>query len=289
MKILIKGNFILKHALIIIITMIISVYFARTTYTESGTNNQTKQKQKPIKIAMNGTISENFGKTHFIVGMSNSDVAHIRAQQPPETPTDCSLETICKEKPICRAFFSPDDGIEQILIDLINNETKSIFIAIFAFTDGEVARALIQAKVRGVLVEIVTDPSCLQDKFNKILLLKNQGIPIQVYNTEVNTATLSNRMHHKFVIFGKNIAEKSLIWLGSYNFTKSANEANQESVVLLENPILLQRFLSQFNRLKERSIKFETFEKNHFVMQPYSPTHKDHARKKLQATCKNFH
>ena len=181
-------------------------------------------------------------------------------------------------------FFPPDDGLEHILIDLIDHEQKSLHIAVFAFTDIEIARALIRAKERGIKIELVTDPSCLQDKFNKISFLKEHRLPIYIYNTDTNKATLSNRMHHKFVIFNKNIADKQLIWLGSYNFTKSAHAANQESVVLVESPLLVEQFSQQFTRLKERSILFDDFAKNHFITTAYRPSQHERVRKKTQLT-----
>ncbi len=62
-------------------------------------------------------------------------------------------------------------------------------------------------------------------------------------------------MHHKFALFTNN-AGKSIVWTGSYNFTKAANEANQENVIVIADNKIFDQFSNQFKRLKERSYRF---------------------------------
>jgi phosphatidylserine/phosphatidylglycerophosphate/cardiolipin synthase-like enzyme len=66
-------------------------------------------------------------------------------------------------------------------------------------------------------------------------------------------------MHHKFVIFGNNIGGKSLLWTGSYNFTKSATMNNQENVLVLDEIHLIEKYGRQFELIKQRT-------KNHTVL-----------------------
>ncbi len=211
------------------------------------------------------TIPATFGTTHFVVGMLPSDVAKLKHERTAERPSAFPLAAV-GDAPLRRAFFSPDDGIAKILIELIDSEQKSMRIAVYQFTDIDVARALNRAKERGVAIEIVTDPACLLDRFNKITWLQDMGFTLYIYNPDASKASLSNKMHHKFVVFGKNVGGKRLVWLGSYNFTKSANTANQESVVLLEDEALIVQFEQQFTRLKERSRTFTDFAKHNIVL-----------------------
>ena len=153
-----------------------------------------------------------------------------------------------------QAFFSPDDDVQGLLIDLIKNEQKSIKAAVFSFTDGDVAQALLDARKRNVTVEIVTDISAARDKFNKIEMLQKNKVPVHVYNPKTITV-LNNIMHNKFVLFGKNVGGKSLLWTGSFNFTKSAHKQNQENVIVLDERHLIERYDKQFAVLKERAGK----------------------------------
>ncbi len=206
------------------------------------------------------------GKTHFIVGYP-AHASSSKVSPAPVTPSVCLSGKLsdmlrCKDGALKQAFFSPDDDVQKVLIELINYEQEKIQAAIFSFTDGEIAQALLQAKARGVAIEIVTDISSVRDKFNKIELLKKNKINVHVYKPQTVTI-FNNIMHNKFVIFEKNIDNKSLLWTGSFNFTKSAKMNNQENVIVLDDKPLIDRYYQQFVKLKERTHKKETLKVAH--------------------------
>lgn len=203
-----------------------------------------------------GTIkpfnAPNLGKTHFILGLPTPPVIPIKKNQLSANLPDLGQKLLCHDGCYKQAFFSPDDNVQEILVQLINQEKKSIKIAIFSFTDGKIAQALIDAAYRGVQVEIIVDACGLRDKFSKIELLKSNGIKVTVYDPK-NTTMYNNIMHHKFVIFENNIGGKSLLWTGSYNFTKSATMNNQENVLVLDEIHLIQKYAQQFEVIKDRT------------------------------------
>lgn len=190
------------------------------------------------------------GKTHFILGMP---VNEEKKEQETNLCYADSLTSLlrCVDGSFKQAFFSPDDDLEDLLIQLINAEHHSIKVAVFSFTNADIARALMLAHRRGIEVEILIDISCLKDKYNKIDMLKRAGIKIFVYNPR-NTSFLNNIMHNKFVLFGKNVGNKSLLWTGSFNFTKSAKINNQENIIIVDEMHLIERYRKQFAILKQR-------------------------------------
>jgi phosphatidylserine/phosphatidylglycerophosphate/cardiolipin synthase-like enzyme len=193
------------------------------------------------------------GRTHFIVGLPIEP--HGAPKKQPVVCQPSSLPGLlrCNDGSYKQAFFSPDDDLQGILIQLINNEKSSIRAAIYSFTDGDIARALIEAHERGIVVEIITDHSSMKDKFNKLELLKKSKITVLAYNPRTVTV-LNNIMHNKFVLFGKNVEDKSLLWTGSFNWTKSAKVNNQENVIVLDEAHLFDRYDKQFALLKERTM-----------------------------------
>ncbi len=189
------------------------------------------------------------GKTHFIVGMPASDDTK-------EPVVICQADDLtallrCVDGSFKQAFFAPDDDLEDLLIQLIAVEQLSIKAAVFSFTNGDIAQALISAHKRGIEIEVITDISCLKDRYNKIDVLKKAGIKIFIYNPK-NTSMLNNIMHNKFVLFGKNVGNKSLLWTGSFNFTKSAKINNQENIIIVDEMHLIERYRKQFAILKQR-------------------------------------
>lgn len=158
---------------------------------------------------------------------------------------------IDNDNKILKAFFSPDDNLKDILLTLIACEKKSIKITMYTITEKDIAQALIDAHKKGIKVECISDRTYGADKFSKIPRLANYAIPIWVYQTEEKNGSL---MHNKFVIFEDNISNKSIIWTGSYNFTKRAGEANQENVIIIDNQNIFNRYNQQFDIIKKRSL-----------------------------------
>jgi phosphatidylserine/phosphatidylglycerophosphate/cardiolipin synthase-like enzyme len=165
-------------------------------------------------------------------------------------PEDGSIKRTSSNQ--IHVHFSPDDNVRQHLLKAIEGEQSSIKIAVFTLTDMQIAHELLRAHERGILVEIITDPTCLKDRFNKVTMLSQHGIPIYVYST-AHGSGLHSCMHHKFAIFEKNTGGQRYVWTGSFNFTKSASESNQENVVVIYQDSTVQRFEEQFKKLKSRS------------------------------------
>lgn len=186
------------------------------------------------------------GKTHFIL---HDNQLIIPPKKVTSQPLPLDHHGLVHEGCIKHALFSAYDDIQKNLIDLINKEQTSIKIAIYSFTDKEIAQALIAAHQKGVSIEIVCDCSCLQARFSKIPLLAQQGIKTHIYFPASDNAFTNDLMHHKFVLFEKNILDKSLLWTGSFNFTKSANSKNQENVLIVDDAYLIQLYNNHFTRL----------------------------------------
>lgn len=202
----------------------------------------------------------NFGRTHFIVGYEDYDL-ELDDSDGPMRADDVADEAIgetaiCMDKNgrICSALFAPDHSLRAALRHLIKHEQESISVAVFAFTDGPIARELIQAHKRGVKIELMTDPTCLRSQHQKIDSLREAGIPIYVYKSELSKGP-SSIMHNKFAIFSKSIQDKTILWTGSFNFTKSGSDFNQENVLVLDDAKIIKQYADQFERLRGRTEK----------------------------------
>ncbi len=159
-----------------------------------------------------------------------------------------------EHKKIAQAFFSPDNDVRDLLISLINLEKKSISVAIYTLTDKKIADALLRAARRGVSVECVVDRAYGTDRHSKVHQLANAQIPVWVYRSALEERAAS-LMHNKFCIFEDSVEHRALVWTGSYNFTMRANDRNQENVVVLDNPAVVEKFRKQFAVLKKRSVQ----------------------------------
>ena len=152
---------------------------------------------------------------------------------------------------LCQAFFTPQDDITSIFINMIDAETKSIHGAIYMFTDKKIAQALVNAKKRGVDVQMILDQismsSCGKGKF-----LQENGVPVHIHRTEGFNPYTMALMHHKFFIFEANKDQKSFLWTGSWNCTLRATQHNDENVIVLDDEEIIKIYQENFKRLQER-------------------------------------
>jgi phosphatidylserine/phosphatidylglycerophosphate/cardiolipin synthase-like enzyme len=197
-------------------------------------------------------IAQDFGKTHFILGFPHQEYdvfKETKKSAKTKSKTTHEINYVLGEKDI---LFSPDDDLAQELIALINQESKSILVAIFTFTHDDIAQALIAAHKRGVKVEIITDAGYKSDRYSKIHTMRQQGLFIFEYDPDYICDRRSNIMHHKFVVFGLSTANDAVVWVGSFNFTKAADDRNQESAVILRGSQVASRFWQQFDKMKRQ-------------------------------------
>lgn len=135
-------------------------------------------------------------------------------------------------------YFSPGGGIRQRLVQAIEASRRTIDIAVYNFTAAELAGALYAAKARGVRIRILVDRENAEEGF-VIRELRRHGLPLRTLGIPEQSL-----MHHKFAIF-----DDRLVATGSYNWTQSAEHANYENLVLLDDPEVVTRFQREFNRL----------------------------------------
>lgn len=147
-----------------------------------------------------------------------------------------------------KIFFSQKDNIPALLIDLINKEQKSIKAAYYSFTLENIVDALIDAKNRGVDVEIIIDSSNMQNKSKAIEKLIKKQLPFQVYYCQ--SKEFKSLMHHKFMIFQEqpDLPNGGVV-TGSFNCSRAAAERHWENIVVLEGKEIVHQYILEFNRL----------------------------------------
>jgi len=195
-----------------------------------------------------------FGKKHFIVGYK----PHNHYVQQQRDAHKISRKITESHGQIKTVLFAPNDDLRETLLHLIDQEQEHIAIAMFSFTDKDFAQALAQAYARGVEVEIVVDPSNVYGRYSKLNILKYGQVNVFIYNPRRFNQSIPGIMHNKFAIFKKNIQNKSLIWTGSFNFTRAAHQRNQENVIVLDDALIIQQFTQQFQELKKYADVYRT-------------------------------
>lgn len=158
-----------------------------------------------------------------------------------------------------KVYFSPKDDVASRLISRIDNEKKQILVAVYCLTHRGVADALVKAKKRGVVVDVIVDPFSLKSRI-AVLKLKQGGVTVSVWDPDLivpkeggKLSRQSNRrplMHDKFCVFGD-----SVVWTGSFNFTYDATRFHRENVIVIDDSEIAAQFQKQFFDIKSQGTR----------------------------------
>jgi len=144
-----------------------------------------------------------------------------------------SLSTLAKTE----VYFSLSDNPQKEIIKNINQAEAFINIAMYIFTDREIALPLVKAQERGVKVRLYLDKDQVDYKYSQSRFLVQKGIKTRI-------STNNNIMHNKFAII-----DNRLLLTGSYNWTFSANNRNDENLLIIDDPEIIEIFQNQFEKL----------------------------------------
>lgn len=138
--------------------------------------------------------------------------------------------------------FSPNQGGTELIVKTIGEAKESIEVAAYSFTSTSIAKALLDAHNCGVKVRVVLDKSQRTANYSSYIFLSNHNVPTRINS---NYAI----MHNKFmVIDGKTLQ------LGSFNYTKAAEEKNAENVMVIRNEIdTIKVYKQQWDKLWNES------------------------------------
>lgn len=135
------------------------------------------------------------------------------------------------------AFFSPGDACIQEVIRQFNVARQRCDICVFTITDDRITRVIEAAHARGVTVRIITDDDKSLDAGSDIERLKHSGVPCLHDGSPAH-------MHHKFALF-----DGVRLLTGSFNWTRSATEHNEENLIVTADARLVASFASRFEQL----------------------------------------
>ena len=138
-----------------------------------------------------------------------------------------------------QVFFSPESKIRDHILKCINSCSASLEIAVYDFTSGDIAEALVNAKNRGVKIRLVMDKKQAEKEGSLYGFLKDEGFDVLLLKGRVD-----GDMHNSFVIF-----DNKLVLTGSYDWTEYAEKFNYENAILTDEKAVVEMYQNEFKRL----------------------------------------
>ena len=147
-------------------------------------------------------------------------------------------------------LFSPHDDIEAAILRALRGARRSIHVQAYLFTSRSLAAALIEARARGIRVEVMADyEQTARAENSRIPQLVEAGIPVAL---EVRYAAAHNK-----VILVDAAEPGGAVVTGSYNFTWSARTRNAENVLILRgNPAVQRAYLDNWRPHRAEALSY---------------------------------
>lgn len=138
-------------------------------------------------------------------------------------------------------YFSPRGGAAQAIVRELNNAKKEVKVQAYSFTNKDIAQALVDAKRRGVVVEVILDKSNRSDKYTSADFVAHMNISTYI-DAQHQIA------HNKIMII-----DQETVVTGSFNFSKAAEEKNAENLLVLRSSELARTYLDNWEMHKQHA------------------------------------
>jgi phosphatidylserine/phosphatidylglycerophosphate/cardiolipin synthase-like enzyme len=141
-------------------------------------------------------------------------------------------------------LFAPEDDPLSRQLELITKASKQVYFMQFAFTADEVADTLVAKSKAGVEVKGILDHRLYRSTgpYSEFTKLTQAGIPVVVFNKG------DGKFHHKVFIVDPGTPQGCVI-TGSENTSNNGNEANDENVVIIRDPAIVDQYAKTFEAL----------------------------------------
>ena len=148
--------------------------------------------------------------------------------------------------------FTPGGNCTALIVNALNQAKSTINLQAYSFTSRPIAGAIADAQRRGIHVEVILDKSqSRQNKYSSAKYLAHQQVPVWIdYEPAI--------AHNKVIIIDNNV-----VVTGSFNFTKAAQEANAENVLIIYDKTLAAAYNKNFESRKNVSERMLSRARSH--------------------------
>jgi phosphatidylserine/phosphatidylglycerophosphate/cardiolipin synthase-like enzyme len=131
--------------------------------------------------------------------------------------------------------FSPKGGCTDVVVRELQRARSEILVQAYTFTSKPIAQALLDAKARGVHVDILLDRCNEKEEHTELPFLLAEGL-----------APLIDA-HHAIAHNKVMVIDRRTIITGSFNFTHQAEAENAENLLVIQgNPELVRQYRQNF-------------------------------------------
>lgn len=223
-----NGNGLMHNKFVVIDRS--EVWLGTMNFTYSGTYEDNNQLIHIRSVKM----AENYTQEFEEMYLDDMFGANVVAETPnPEVRIDgTSMEV----------YFSPDDGVAEHILEILEDAQESIYFMAFSFTRDDFGEAMRAQAENGLTVAGVMEEQQIKSNIGtEYDFFKQAELDVFIDGNE-------GQMHHKTMI-----VDEKIVITGSYNFSRSAEIRNDENIVVFYDEQIADFFLEEFQRIFEQA------------------------------------
>ncbi len=152
------------------------------------------------------------------------------------SPSTAGEQSLTIDGTPVQVLFAAEDEVASQLIPLIDGARSSIRFMAFSFTHDALGEAVLARAKAGVDVRGIFETRGSETEYSEMPRLYCAGVEVR---QDGNPQTF----HHKVFVI-----DDQLVFTGSFNFSQSADESNDENLVIVANRDIAAQYLLEFER-----------------------------------------
>ena len=139
-------------------------------------------------------------------------------------------------------YFSPEDSVGAQIIRWLGAARQDVHFLAFSFTHNGIGDAMLERARAGVEIGGIFEASDALANGSQYPRLKQAGLDVALSRNPW-------LLHDKLILIDGHI-----VILGSFNFSSSADRANDENVLIVDDPALTAAFESEYQRIRAEAL-----------------------------------
>lgn len=162
----------------------------------------------------------------------------------PRSPNNTPRERLRIDGVLVENYFAPEEEVAPIIARLIEDGRNEILFLAFSFTHEAIGEAMLERAEDGVTIRGVFERVGSETPFSYYPVFRDAGLPALSVRQDGNPRI----MHHKVIVI-----DGETVILGSFNFSASANDSNDENVLIVHDPAFATFFVEEFGIVWEEA------------------------------------
>jgi phosphatidylserine/phosphatidylglycerophosphate/cardiolipin synthase-like enzyme len=168
------------------------------------------------------------------------DEMYVERRFGPRSPDQTPHNSLAVQDVLVENYFAPERELSPFIADFIERAQDEVLVMAFSFTNEEIGEAMLARARAGVELRAVFETVGSDTEYSYYPRFAAANLP----QVQVRQDGNPRIMHHKVIII-----DRRSVLFGSFNFTNSANDQNDENIVIMHDPAFAQAFIAEFERV----------------------------------------